>query len=103
VLETALAITGEPVRVLAAGRTDAGVHAEGQVIAFDTEWRHSLPDLERAVNAILPQDSAVRDLVEVAPDFHPRYDARSRRYRYSIYNAPVRSPLTRRTSLHLRS
>ena len=103
VLETALErITGEPVRVLAAGRTDAGVHAEGQVIAFDTEWRHSLPDLERAVNAVLPQDSAVRDLVEVAPDFHPRYDARSRRYRYTIYNAPVRSPLTRRTSLHLR-
>lgn len=101
-LEKALArITGTRARVLAAGRTDAGVHAEGQVIAFDTTWRHSLSDLERAMNAVLPPDSAVRDLVQVAPDFHPRYDARSRRYRYTVYNAPVRSPLARRTSLHL--
>ena len=102
-LETALErITGTPVRVLAAGRTDAGVHAEGQVIAFETGWRHSLSDLQRAMNAVLPQDSAVRDLVQVAPGFHPRYDACSRRYRYTVFNAPVRSPLARRTSLHWR-
>ncbi len=101
-LETTLErITGTPVTLLAAGRTDAGVHAEGQVIAFDTEWRHSLSDLERAMNALLPHDSAVRDLVQVAPDFHPRYDAVSRRYRYTVYNASVRSPLARRTSLHV--
>ena len=101
VLETALErISGRPVKVLAAGRTDAGVHAEGQVIAFDPVWQHSLPDLERALNAVLPRDTVVRDLVQVASDFHPRYDARSRRYRYSVYNAPVRSPLARRTSLH---
>jgi len=101
VLETALErIVGRPTRVLAAGRTDTGVHAEGQVIAFDTDWRHGLPDLERAMNAVLPQDVAVRGPVQVAPDFHPRYAARSRRYRYTVYNAPVRSPLVRRTSLH---
>jgi tRNA pseudouridine38-40 synthase len=101
-LETALGrITQAQVTVLAAGRTDAGVHAEGQVIAFDTVWRRNLFALERATNAVLPQDIAVRDLAQVAPDFHPRYDARSRRYRYTICNAPVRSPLARRTSLHV--
>jgi tRNA pseudouridine38-40 synthase len=101
-LEAALEqVTQAQVRVLAAGRTDAGVHAEGQVIAFDTLWRHGLSDLERAMNAVLPQDIAVRELAQVSPDFHPRYDARSRRYRYTLYNAPVRSPLVRRTSLHV--
>lgn len=100
-LETALeSITGAGVRVLAAGRTDAGVHAEGQVIAFDTDWRHGLSDLKRAMNAMLPQDIAVSEMVRAASGFHPRYDARSRRYRYTIYNAPVRAPLARRTSLH---
>jgi tRNA pseudouridine38-40 synthase len=101
-LENALKrLTQTMVKVLAAGRTDAGVHAEGQVIAFDTVWRHQLSDLERAMNAVLPQDIAVRDLVRVSPDFHPRYDACSRRYRYTVYNAPVRSPLARRTSLYV--
>ena len=101
-LEAALErLTQTRVMVLAAGRTDAGVHAEGQVIAFDAAWRHDLSDLKRAMNAVLPEDIAVRDLVQVAPDFHPRYDARSRRYRYTVYSAPVRSPLARRTSLHL--
>jgi tRNA pseudouridine38-40 synthase len=100
-LETALnRITETWVRILAAGRTDAGVHAEGQVIAFDTNWRHSLSNLQRAMNAVLPSDIAVSELGEVAPDFHPRYDARSRCYRYTVYNAPVRSPLARRTSLY---
>jgi tRNA pseudouridine38-40 synthase len=104
VLETALErITGTRVRVLAAGRTDAGVHAEGQVIAFDTTWRHSLADLQRAMNAVLPQDSAVRELTQAASDFHPRFDALSRLYRYTVLNAPVRSPITRRTSLHWRT
>jgi tRNA pseudouridine38-40 synthase len=101
-LEAALGqITQTKVTVLAAGRTDAGVHAEGQVIAFDTVWRHGLSNLERAMNAVLPPDIAVRDLVRVAPGFHPRYDACSRRYRYTVYNAPVRSPLARGTSLHV--
>lgn len=100
-LEAALEqITQQRVKVLAAGRTDAGVHAEGQVIAFDSAWRHGLSALERGTNAVLPPDIAVRGLVRIAPDFHPRYDAHSRRYRYTVYNARVRSPLARRTSLH---
>jgi tRNA pseudouridine38-40 synthase len=101
-LEAALArITHETITVLAAGRTDAGVHATGQVIAFDVGWRHELGDLQRALNAVLPADIAVLGVAEAAPDFHPRYDARSRRYRYTLYNAPVRWPLARRYSLHV--
>jgi len=99
VLEAALGqITNQTVSVVGAGRTDAGVHARGQVIAFQAEWRHSLAELERALNAVLPDDVAVRDLVEAGTDFHPRYDARSRTYEYTIYNSPVRSPLLRRTA-----
>jgi len=101
-LEAALAqVTQETVVVLAAGRTDAGVHAAGQVIAFDTAWRHGLDDLQRALNAVLPADIAVREVDKVVPEFHPRYDARSRRYQYTLYNAPVRWPLARRYSLHV--
>jgi tRNA pseudouridine38-40 synthase len=101
-LEAALAqVTQEAVTVLGAGRTDAGVHAAGQVIAFDTGWRHTLSDLHRALNAVLPVDIAVLEVGNAAADFHPRYDARSRSYRYSFYNAPVRSPLNQRYSLHV--
>ncbi|HET92416.1 MAG TPA: tRNA pseudouridine(38-40) synthase TruA [Chloroflexi bacterium] len=101
-LETALEqITQESITVLAAGRTDAGVHAVGQVIAFDTAWRHSVGDLQRAMNAVLPADISVRGVAEGAPNLHPRYDALGRRYRYTVYHAPVRCPLARRYSLHL--
>jgi tRNA pseudouridine38-40 synthase len=104
-LETALAqVTAsarETTALVAAGRTDSGVHATGQVIAFDTAWRHGLDDLRRALNAVLPADIAVRGVEEAAPGFHPRYDAQSRSYRYSIYNTVVRCPLARRYSLHV--
>lgn len=101
-LERALTrITGAGVAVLGAGRTDAGVHAGGQVVAFDVEWRHGLPDLQRALNAVLPDDIAVREIAEAEADFHPRYRARSRVYRYTIYNAPLRDPLHRLYALHV--
>lgn len=101
-LEAALAqVTQETITVLAAGRTDAGVHAVGQVIAFDTSWRHALRDLHRALNAVLPADISVLEVEETTAEFHPRYAARSRCYRYSLYNAPVRWPLNRRYSLHV--
>jgi tRNA pseudouridine38-40 synthase len=87
--------------VLGAGRTDSGVHAAGQVIAFDLDWPHGAADLLRALNANLPPDLAVKSLGECAPDFHPRYAARGRRYRYTIYNAPVRSPLAARHAWHV--
>jgi tRNA pseudouridine38-40 synthase len=102
-LEAALErVTQRSTRVLAAGRTDTGTHADGQVIAFETDWRHGLSDLQRALNALLPRDIAVRDLTREAPAFHPRYAAQSRHYRYTIYNAAIRSPLVRRTSLHVK-
>jgi tRNA pseudouridine38-40 synthase len=102
VLEAVLAqITQEATPILGSGRTDAGVHALGQVIAFDTAWRHGLDDLQRALNAVLPADIAVLEVREASRDFHPRYDARSRRYRYTLYNAPVRMPLGRQYSLHV--
>jgi tRNA pseudouridine38-40 synthase len=101
-LEQALQrLTGQTVRIRYAGRTDAGVHAESQVIAADVVWRHALADLERAWNVLLPPDVAVRALTEYAdPRFHPRFSARSRVYRYTVWTAPWRSPLHRRYAHH---
>jgi tRNA pseudouridine38-40 synthase len=82
--------------VLGAGRTDTGVHAAGQVIAFDFDWRHGVADLVRALNANLATDIAIRALEACGAEFHPRFDARARRYRYTVYNQPVRSPLAAR-------
>lgn len=84
---------GTPVTVYGAGRTDSGVHATGQVIAFDLAWRQGAGNLTRALNAHLSRDVAVREVVAAAGDFHPRFAARCRRYEYHIYNAPYRSPL----------
>jgi tRNA pseudouridine38-40 synthase len=100
-IERALAaVTQEEIRVFGAGRTDTGVHAQGQVIAFSTVWRHPVEELQRALNAVLPKDIAVRELRPVARGFHPRFDAVSREYRYTIFNQPVRSPLARRFACH---
>ena len=101
-LEAAIAqVTQESVTILAAGRTDAGVHALGQVIAYDTHWCHGSVALQRALNATLPTDIVVQE-VSVAPDdFHPRRDARSRHYRYTVYNAAVRSPVGRQYHWHV--
>jgi tRNA pseudouridine38-40 synthase len=101
-LEEALEkLTGVPTRLLAAGRTDAGVHADGQVIAFDTAWRHTLEALHRGMNALLPEQIAVKRLAEAEMTFHPRYDALRRHYRYTIYRGAVRDPLVARFSLHV--
>lgn len=103
ILEQAVqAVTAQAVTVLGAGRTDAGVHALGQVIAFDVEWRHDEEALGRALNANLPADVAVRQVVQVSETFHPRFSARRRRYKYKINNHIVRSPLLRRTMWHYR-
>lgn len=101
-LEEALVrISSQPVRITGSGRTDAGVHAIGQVIAFNVSWRHPVTDLRNALNANLPDDIAVLDVSEVDADFHPRYDALSRRYDYRLYVAPVRNPLLRRQAWRL--
>lgn len=82
--------------LLAAGRTDSGVHASGQVIAFDLDWKHSPEELGKALNATLPADLAVKAVRVVREDFHPRYDALSRTYRYRIFSQPERDPLSER-------
>ncbi len=103
-LETALAglAGGQRVVVDGAGRTDAGVHATGQVIAFTYRGRLSERELQRAVNAQLPPDVAIRDVRRVPDGFHPRYAARYREYRYTVWNGP-RSPLRERTALGMRT
>ena len=82
--------------ILSAGRTDTGVHASGQVIAFDLDWTHSSDDLLRALNARLPSDIAATQVQVVAPDFHPRYDAKARLYRYRLFCQEMRNPLEER-------
>ena len=94
VMETALRQLGWQDRtILAAGRTDTGVHASGQVISFDLEWKHPAEALRQALNALLPADVSVCGVYPTRADFHPCYDAVSRRYRYQLYCQPVRDPL----------
>jgi tRNA pseudouridine38-40 synthase len=96
-LERALSsLTGEPIRVALAGRTDAGVHARGQVAAFSTRSRHSPDVFLRALNHHLPDQIAVRAVREVRPDFDPRRRASARWYRYTVYNGRQRPALFRR-------
>jgi tRNA pseudouridine38-40 synthase len=79
--------------ILAAGRTDTGVHATGQVIAFDLEWKHTAQDLLTALNSHLPSDVVARQVQQVGPSFHPRHDASWRKYAYRLYCQAVRQPL----------
>ncbi|MFN8495430.1 MAG: tRNA pseudouridine(38-40) synthase TruA [Caldilineaceae bacterium] len=108
-LETALgAFAQGGSRVLGSGRTDSGVHASGQVISVQVRWRHTVEDLQRAWNAHLPGDITLRNLQAAPAEFHPRFSAVSRTYRYTVYCyagskqsvAPRRSPLTDRFALY---
>ena len=103
-LEAALARLDNEVRhpVDGAGRTDAGVHALGQVIAFTFPGRGTARRLEAALNGQLPPDIAVRDVRPVAPEFQPRRAARYREYRYTVWNGP-HSPLRERHALGVRA
>ena len=96
-VERALRVIGwQGKSILAAGRTDAGVHASGQVIAFDLDWSHTDQDLQAALNANLPADAALHALTLARPEFHPRFDAVARRYRYRVFCQPWRDPLRER-------
>jgi tRNA pseudouridine38-40 synthase len=100
-VETALAkISGQQVTVIGAGRTDTGVHAEGQVIAFEVDWRHGDEALLRALNAVLPDDIALQEIRQQA-GFHPRFDAVARVYRYTIVQATQRQPLLQDRAWHV--
>lgn len=101
-LEAALArLTGGRPRVSLAGRTDAGVHAQGQVAAVTTGSSLDTTVFVRALNSWLPPEIAVRRAVEVPADFDPRRHASSRTYAYTIYHASVRSPLYRTRAWHI--
>lgn len=90
-LEKALSIVANhPVEVLCAGRTDAGVHGTGQVVHFDTTATRKLVAWTMGVNANLPSNIAVRWAYEVPDDFHARFSATARRYRYIIFNNAFR-------------
>lgn len=94
VLEEALRKLGwKGASLLVAGRTDTGVHAAGQVVAFDLEWNHSEQALLQALNACLPLDVAVHKVQIAQDDFHPRFAARARAYRYRLYLSEIRDPL----------
>ena len=95
-LERALAtICGEPIRIAGAGRTDAGVHATGQVISFRSANDQDPQEIRSGVNALLPEDIAIRDVAEASEDFHARFSATGRTYEYRIRCAPQRDPLER--------
>ncbi|MEO8745379.1 MAG: tRNA pseudouridine(38-40) synthase TruA [Candidatus Dormiibacterota bacterium] len=96
------AITGQDLKVYAAGRTDAGAHAEGQVVNFETDGRISPHRLTAALNARLPADVAVLSAETVPDDFHARYSARWRRYRYRYVDRPSRPALQRDRCWHVR-
>jgi tRNA pseudouridine38-40 synthase len=102
VLEDAVArLFGEACRVSAAGRTDAGVHATGQVAAFSSGKARPPEIVASGLNALTPDDLTIRSVDVVGEEFDPRRDARSRCYRYRIWNARWPSPFWRRYTWHL--
>jgi tRNA pseudouridine38-40 synthase len=95
-------MTGETVFIRAAGRTDAGVHADGQVASLDLEANIPVHGLLRGLNTILPADLALLDVAEAAPDFDARFSARGKVYRYTVWTHLVRSPRRARDAWHVR-
>jgi tRNA pseudouridine38-40 synthase len=96
VLEDALSqVADQPISVVCAGRTDTGVHATNQIIHFDSSSERTIRGWIHGANSFLPKDVCVKWGKEMPEAFHARYSALSRRYRYVIYNAPVRPALLR--------
>ena len=93
-----LKLLGEPVRLRASGRTDAGVHAQGMVAVFTTTRSLPVAAFSHGLNNLIPPDIAIRSAEEVSPSFNPRANAVGKLYRYTILTAPTRSPLNRVTS-----
>ncbi len=92
-------LAGRKVQVIGAGRTDAGVHARGQVVNFDARgWNIPTDRIPLAMNGVLPEDIAVVDAEEVPEDFHARFSARWKEYRYSVHNSRRPDPFLRRYS-----
>lgn len=93
-------IEGRLVQVAGSGRTDAGVHAVGQVAAFSIENPIPVDNLRRAVNRLLPRDIRVLSVEEAEPDFHPRFQAKRKTYEYRIFRGEICSPFERRYVCH---
>jgi tRNA pseudouridine38-40 synthase len=102
-IESALKrILQEDIKLIASGRTDAGVHALAQVANFRTNSDIPVVKLRSALNGILPDDIVVKDIKEVGPNFHSRFSAKSKTYQYIILNSPYRSVLLRGKSYFFR-
>jgi tRNA pseudouridine38-40 synthase len=91
----------EPITVMGSGRTDAGVHAQGQVVSFRTTCRIPADRLGPALKSLLPPDIVARDGEEVAKEFHARYSAKGKIYRYVLYNNAIASPFYRQYTWHI--
>jgi tRNA pseudouridine38-40 synthase len=101
-LEDALArFEGAPVTVHGAGRTDAGVHALGQTASVQVTCHHDVTTLTRALNAHLPEEIRVLSVEEPSADFHARFNAREKTYRYRIRNTPIADPFDRAFCWHI--
>jgi len=102
VLERALSqLFASPIKISAAGRTDTGVHATGQVISFVSDRDFPFDRLAIALNSALPADLSVRDVALEPPGFSARFSARERRYVYAIHNAPDRSAMLAHRAQHV--
>lgn len=90
-----------PVTIHGSGRTDSGVHATGQVFHFRAQTTIPIERMVKAINARLPNDIAILDAAQADPEFHARYDASEKTYRYRILNTPVRNPLLQHYAWHV--
>lgn len=99
-IERALATLGwKSKSIISSGRTDSGVHAEGQVATFELDWHHSEEKLRKALNSSIPKDISINSVKHITNlKFHPRFDAKSRIYRYQIYLNEYRNPLLEKYS-----
>jgi tRNA pseudouridine38-40 synthase len=95
------AITSEKIRISGSGRTDAGVHARGQVASFLTASQIPADRLSHAINSMLPRDIVIKDSCEVPQDFHARYSAKGKKYSYLILNSKFPSALLRNYAYHI--
>ena len=104
VLEKALAtITRERIRIVGAGRTDAGVHALGQVANFKTRSKMSPEEFKKALNSMLPKDIVIKNVQRAREDFHAQFDAKSKCYRYIIYQGSTHSPFLKNYTCYILS
>lgn len=94
-------IANEPIGIVCAGRTDAGVHATGQVVHFDTQAQRPDKAWTIGLNTYLPKDISVKWVKTVSDDFHARFSATARRYRYLIYNNPTRTGIFSKGITHI--